>query len=456
MPKAGADAARDPEVSDAINQIVRTDPDIQAAIKRVWGGVPLDQRPSDTPKHLEKANERLKNEINSLLAAKGIKLPDRTFINGRSESVEGHRGWSGLNGWQKAAIIAAAAATGVGAAALTAGGGAAAAGAAGGAATGSGAGAGTAAGLGAGIGVTSGVPAGLGAATATGIGAGGAAVGGGSGLTGILANAGINAAKTKLTGGSWKDALVNAGVGAATGGVGGAAGAAANGGKMSWTSLLANYGKDLAKDPNTYKAIAGSLAQGMEKGRGQENLAAQSAAQHQVGQQAAREAALINRAGLDLRQRDFAQGSQNNAYKNALLSAIAMNMQDVSASRPKGVPTISFSGGARPSVLGAEGRAAAGVMNKKAMESLLAGEQFEKLPDFEGVAAPEFKKPGFWENALGTAGMVTGQIAAQQDAQRGQEFQHRLLQQIEKLSQPQQPTTPTRMPVPIGNSGVVY
>lgn len=248
---------------------------------------------------------------------------------------------------------------------------------------------------------------------------------------------GLDALDAKVSGGSWKSAALAGGLGAATGaipGIGNAAGGAVQSGLKG---TLANVGKSLLKDPNTYAGIAGGLAGGMEKGRQAENTAAQQTAQHQVGQQAAKEAALMNRAGLDLRQRDFAQGSQNNAYKNALLSSMAMNMKDVSANRPKGIPTISFGGGMRPSALGAEGRAAAALMNKKSMASLENGEQFEKLPAFEAVGAAEYKKPGFWENALGMTGMVGKQIAGQQDATQQSDFQNKLLAQIEKLNQPQ-------------------
>jgi len=70
---------------------------------------------------------------------------------------------------------------------------------------------------------------------ATGVTAG---AGGGSLLGGMLTNAGLNAATTKLTGGSWKDALISGGTGALTGG----------GGNMGWGSTIANFGKNAAKE----------------------------------------------------------------------------------------------------------------------------------------------------------------------------------------------------------------
>jgi hypothetical protein len=95
--KAGADAARN--YDEEFRQLIQNDPDVQRVIQSVWGAGP---RPGDTPKHLEKANDAASKQITQILRSKGINLPDRTFINPRTGSLEGHRGWSGLNGWQKA------------------------------------------------------------------------------------------------------------------------------------------------------------------------------------------------------------------------------------------------------------------------------------------------------------------------------------------------------------------
>jgi hypothetical protein len=413
------------QFDEYFKKIIANDPDVQKVIQGVWGTGP---RPADTPKGLEKANHAASQQIGQILASKGIKLPDRTFINPRSGAIEGHRGWSGLPTAAKVAIIAAA---GVGT-----GGALAAAGAFGGAAAGA---------AGSGIGVTTGVPAGLGSVGATGIGLGGASMAGGSGLTGILANAGINAAKTKLQGGSWKSALVNAGVGAATGGVGG---------KMDWGSLL----KQVATNPDTYTSVLGALAKGKQSGREGENAAATSQADFAQKERAAVEAAQLNRGQLDIQQKQQTQGSQNNAFTQALRSSLAMNMKDVSANRPKGVPNISFSGGLRPSALGAEGRKAAGSMNTLAQGKLDAGgDQFDALPPIERTTAPEYTKPGFWENALGVGATAAGTVSGQQSQNKQQEFQNKLLREIMALgpggqtpaaTQSVAPTAQTPTPAP--------
>lgn len=146
----------------------------------------------------------------------------------------------------------------------------------------------------------------------------------------VAIGAGLSAADTKLRGGSWKDAALSGALGGATSaipGVGGAvSGAAAKTGanvaSTGLKSVLAQTGKQLLTDPNTYAAVGGALAKGMQGGREAENVAAQQTTQHQVGQQAAAERALMDRAAVDLRRREFAQGSQNNNYKNALASSL--------------------------------------------------------------------------------------------------------------------------------------
>lgn len=209
--------ANNPDPKSLINQILQSDPEIQQIIKGVWGDTTAHQRPSDTPKNLEKANDTASKQIKAVLARKGINLPARTFINPRTNSVEGMRGWAGLPPAAKIAIIGAAAATGIGAAsALGAFGGAAAGGA-------GAAGAGSAAIPS--IGVTGGLSAGAFPAIAgtTGAGLTGAGLAGGAGLLGStsLASAAPQIRSAAATGNL-------AGTGAA---------------KMGIGSTIANYAK---------------------------------------------------------------------------------------------------------------------------------------------------------------------------------------------------------------------
>lgn len=384
--RAGADAAG--AYDDYFRRLVANDPDVQGVIQRVWGTTPVDQRPSDTPKHLEHANDAASKEITRILAGKGITLPGRTFVNPRSGALEGHRGWSGLNGWQKAAIIAAGAATGVG--------GLAAAGALGG---------GAAAGAG-GIGATTGVPAGLGSVGATGVGLGGAAVGGSSPWLAAGVNAGVNAAKTKAQGGSWTDAALSGATGAATGGLGG---------QMSWTDLLTN--------PDTYSAIAsiagraaGSKSDQRQVETSQTNQAnLADLALYTAGQNAQ------NQAGqLDLNRKQFSENARGGRGKQALLADLISNMQDIAINVP-GVQTASVTGGLRPSAIGQVGRDSMAAMGKQALEALLTGDTFtggEILPTPEYRPMPQqggMEKALDWIGLLGAGAGALGSLLPKND-----------------------------------------
>lgn len=179
---------------------------------------------------------------------------------------------------------------------------------------------------------------------------------------------------------------------------------------------------------------AGGVSRGMQSGREAENAAANEAMRFALNEREGAEQALQGRGALDLRQREFAQGSQTDAFKKALSSAILKNLQDVSVNRPQGVPTIAFKGGLRPSAMGTEGREAASLMNKLAMEKLASGEKFAALPPIQRLQAPEYKKPGFWENFLGGAGAVGNAISGAQSMQDQNDFRKRIEEAIAALT----------------------
>lgn len=82
-----------------------------------------------------------------------------------------------------------------------------------------------------------------------------------------------------------------------------------------------------------------------------------------------------------LKNSQAAQTYGSTAYKNALVSALAKNIQDYSVERPNGVPTVHATGGLRPSAIGPEGRAAATEMNGQAMRQLMSAKPYNALPD---------------------------------------------------------------------------
>ena len=216
---------------------------------------------------------------------------------------------------------------------------------------------------------------------------------------------------------------------------------------MNWGQIAAN----LAKDPSTWAAVAGSLGAGMGAGRQEENAA--RVGQADFGQSEAQrvENALMNRGQLDLQQRQFGLTSQNNAYRNALLSSLMKNMKDVSMARPEGIPTMSFSGGARPSAFGAEGKAAAEAMNRRAMEALINGEKFAELPGIERVAAPEFRGSGVTENILGGFGAFGKAVEGQNAKNQQTSYQNRVLEALAKLSEGTGASAPNPTATPLTN-----
>lgn len=134
------------------------------------------------------------------------------------------------------------------------------------------------------------------------------------------------------------------------------------------------------------------------------------------------ENSLQNRARLELDQRSQADAERKQAFADALRSALAMNMQDAKFDRSgfkTPVANISFSGGARPSAIGAQGRDAGAMMNNSALQRLMSPEPMQELPAAERVKASEPSKASFWEKLAGPLGMgltVAGQFGGQPQA----------------------------------------
>lgn len=226
--------------ANAINQLIATDPEIQRVIASVWGTTPADQRPGDTPKHLEAANDRASKQIKAILERRGIKLPSHSFVNPRTNSLEGARGWAGMPTLAKIGLIGGAAAGGLGlAGALGALGGAGAAGSGAAASVPS-------------IGVTSGL-----GATVPGTAIGGlmSGAGGAAGAAGAAGGAGL-LASTPISGAA---ALPAAGGAGNLAGIGGAAASAGGG---SFFDRIKGAGGDLLKRLTGGDALS-ALGQGL-------------------------------------------------------------------------------------------------------------------------------------------------------------------------------------------------
>jgi hypothetical protein len=174
--------------------------------------------------------------------------------------------------------------------------------------------------------------------------------------------------------------------------------------------------------------IAGKIAGDRAKGRAAEaNINADRdrlAAQQNIAQQDAmlkaaslKESGTMDRAALELQRKAYADAAPMSRYKQALLGSLAANARDVSASRPAGVPNISFGGGLRPSAIGPTGRAAGEAMAAQAMLRLLKGDQFSDVgaaPDpkvLSPTSLSPLPKSNILDRILGglsVAGMAAG------------------------------------------------
>jgi len=164
----------------------------------------------------------------------------------------------------------------------------------------------------------------------------------------------------------------------------------------------------IASGVSTAGSIAGAVAQGREAGRDKETAINSDQDKTRLLADRNYEDALIARGGLDLDQRENTRDAQTDAYLKAMKSALAMNMRDASFNRPKGVADIHLGGGARPSAIGAEGKAAAELMNRQAMDALMNGEQYDTLPELQRSTVTEAPKGSWVDTVLGAAG-VAGQ-----------------------------------------------
>jgi len=191
--------------------------------------------------------------------------------------------------------------------------------------------------------------------------------------------------------------------------------------------------------------LAGSLAKGREAGRLAETAALQQEDLMRLQGQRSYEDALMDRARLDLDRRAFEEQQRQNAWRDTLRSALALNMKDAAFTRPAGVPRITFSGGARPSALGDDARTGAEILNARALVTLMDGPQFEALPEPERFTPSERPRVGFLDHLLGGIGVVGGvadRQAAQAAADERESFVRRLLEEVLRQRTQQAPVSP--------------
>lgn len=108
------------------------------------------------------------------------------------------------------------------------------------------------------------------------------------------------------------------------------------------------------------------------------------------------------------------EGAQTDAYKKALLAALAQNMGDfsVDTSQFQGkIPHLTLSGGPRPSALGSEGQAAASTLYNQAMQRLLADPN-TLVPAYQPPTLSPPTPAGAGEKIAGPLGLGLTALAA--------------------------------------------
>lgn len=283
----------------------------------------------------------------------------------------------------------------------------------------------------------------------------------------VAGQAGINAASTAASGGSVRDALTSAAIGGASTAAsavkpgGGTMAATTQAAPLATNTSLANHliqsgiaaagtyaagggvqgavvsGAQAAATPgqtNTQAALqagttlaarilsgaqaagnaAGNAAAAREAGRQTEagNIVTQD--QQRLQAQTAAENAVQGRANVDLNQRQEGRTEANDAYANALRAALALNTKDASFNRPKGVPTISLSGGARPSAIGQQGHDAAEIMSRRALDTLMNPKPQMDLPEMQNFTPTTLPKASGVDTALGVAGTIGNVLTGMQ------------------------------------------
>jgi hypothetical protein len=311
------------EVDQATFQkLLASDPDVQAVIQKVWGNTPVEQRPGDTPKNLEQANDQASKQIAQILKSKGVQLPAHTFINPRTNSLEAEHGWAGLPTAAKIAIIAAAGATGVGAlGAMGAFGGAAAAGAGGAGASG---------------------------AAAGGAGAAGA---GAAGAGGLLASTPLLSAAPMIGSAAATGGSLAGGLGAAAGAAG-----AAGGSGMTAAGLLgtAAKAKPYLDALGSVSSVLGKQQEAAAKGKADQAQLNQGQDRNAISLYGAQNAAENQAAQTDLERQQFGNQNRSTTAKQALIGALLGG-----GVQPTSIKDGAASGGLLRSLNGNQGALAA-------------------------------------------------------------------------------------------------
>ena len=167
--------------------------------------------------------------------------------------------------------------------------------------------------------------------------------------------------------------------------------------------------------------VLGGASKGASAGRQQETLNnatqdSQKTSQYGINQQAilealkAAESGNMNRAGLDLQQRQFALNAPTTRMSQSARGSMLANAQDLQISHPRAnIPTVT--GGMRPSALSPETRQLGALVARQALMSQMKGDTFDAVPQQDwksGVVAPPGVTPQPQASGLEKWGGIAG------------------------------------------------
>ena len=187
-------------------------------------------------------------------------------------------------------------------------------------------------------------------------------------------------------------------------------------------SILGSIGKGILRHIPVIGPIAGDIAEvasalgsGRAQGRTAENITQGQYDQNRIAASRMMEDALMNRAGLDLQQRQFGLQAPKQRASNAVQGDILANVQDAQVQGPivgtgGRVPTIT--GGLRPSLLSPNTRQLGTTLSRDALLQQMQGDRFAPLPP---VSIPQITPPkqaGAFDKILGGIGLGGGLLSA--------------------------------------------
>lgn len=249
------------------------------------------------------------------------------------------------------------------------------------------------------------------------IGAGGISSSGGK----VAANAALGGAQGASDGGGMKGAILGAAGGAAGSAMAGnaAAGSTNMAGSNAWGDVL----KSLAKDPETYKAIAavaGNAGKGAAAERAGQNNFATDQGRTETQRYGTEQNALAELQALQekatMERAKFAQTSRSSNAKQALLGSLLSNAQNIRYQPPPGVKMAG--GGMDLSALLSGARQAGRDLSSQATIALQTGSDVPGATDYAKTGmvakptAPTYQSAGKMESALSNSGLLASLLAS--------------------------------------------